>query len=128
MRISDWSSDVCSSDLSDRAAVAPSGPARPVGEVALASTRSERRFEECHNGPIEVLVKGDAVELGGVLAELRRAKETARHQERIMGRARHIVEARRVWQQSPPGSGVRRIRPDLIAHGRSACRDKVVRY
>src|SRR3546814_10511555 len=59
LRISDWSSDVCSSDLDKSARRKPGRKTQPIGEIALAFARDERinskhetvvtaRMRSCH--------------------------------------------------------------------------------
>src|SRR3546814_6475385 len=56
MRISDWSSDVCSSDLLVERD--PLGPARRQGErfVVGAEARGAEASEEAHHGQVELAV------------------------------------------------------------------------
>src|SRR3546814_13558465 len=63
MRISDWSSDVCSSDL----AVAALGRARPFGQIAAALDRLEahHRLQSLDAGQFRQIVTEQFVEMVG---------------------------------------------------------------
>src|SRR3546814_10001823 len=92
MRISDWSSDVCSSDL---------GAGRAVGEIALGEQQQEAALQAvCH--------RHRRVEGEGLLQAVagRQLEAQVGLDRRIIG-AERLCAGRRLWQCS-----------DLVMHGR----------
>src|SRR3546814_9467860 len=89
MRISDWSSDVCSSDLSSLAGMAagcgswPEGSGRRDARPSLSTSRHDADgIGEAVSAPLAVLDRGIGVGIGGVY----RRREGIEHEPEI-GRA-----------------------------------------
>src|SRR3546814_17360300 len=74
MRISDWSSDVCSSDLSPIFAISSNSPSAILAEALSASIRTARRGERVSVG-MSSLRAGEAV-LQGTTASLTRDRKS----------------------------------------------------
>src|SRR3546814_3983356 len=73
MRISDWSSDVCSSDLTPRTAVSEAGATPMAQRVAVLGLLNKRNGESR-----DITLKpGQAVRVGDVIVRLRACEETA---------------------------------------------------
>src|SRR3546814_7845176 len=73
MRISDWSSDVCSSDLTPRTAVSEAGATPMAQRVAVLGLLNKRNGESRDI----TLQPGQAVRVGDVIVRLRACEETA---------------------------------------------------
>src|SRR3546814_2905238 len=102
MRISDWSSDVCSSDLTPRTAVSEAGATPMAQRVAVLGLLNKRNGESR-----DITLKpGQAVRVGDVIVRLRACEETAS------------------WEQAHyTGAFVQ-----LDEIGRASCRERVCQY
>src|SRR3546814_19753922 len=98
MRISDWSSDVCSSDL------------HIMGRRAAA-------------GPHPYVRQAEADQFAEHLADFGRGGEVARRAHRVAGAVIMLVRLRHIM-----GDGDGAARLDLAAIGRASCRERVCQY
>src|SRR3546814_4758242 len=94
MRISDWSSDVCSSDLG--MVVRPdlfSGPIETRGRKRMSLTREQERWAEAlavhrrhgESAPLFVAERIGALALAGDVAGIRRWREIAARLDQLIG-------------------------------------------
>src|SRR3546814_14775394 len=84
MRISDWSSDVCSSDLTDRV----SGLAREAGHpIRIAAIDKDKWMEASRHGFLTGDHRGMAAVLSAAAVKRDLAPEARRSEERRVGKA-----------------------------------------
>src|SRR3546814_17891580 len=106
MRISDWSSDVCSSDLLERGQLAPVHCKLPFA----VAQQAEREARFVLNGPTAV---ERAAQVGGLCANARKRRGENRAQiDRIPERG-GLNRRTRPWTTRPRFSGRRQLQPRM---------------
>src|SRR3546814_5202679 len=90
MRISDWSSDVCSSDLATREADVSNASRSPVSRAASFSTSSSPVIGQ--RWPISVLIEARPLGSGKGLNGVRDIRFSPRHSSRTLRSEEHTSE------------------------------------
>src|SRR3546814_13626351 len=132
MRISDWSSDVCSSDLVAREGCgAVDGVALDLGVSSMQIDRAERGFSFRGDGPLDMRMEragASAADVVNTADEADLADMIWRYGEERRSRrvARAIVAARRVNRIETTGALAEIVRNAEI--GRASWRGRVCQY
>src|SRR3546814_10146759 len=120
MRISDWSSDVCSSDLPDEARIDPRGAAGDRAVAAARGRRQHRIAEQKDIGRIDLKAAG-----GGIAGAARAPRSAAIVASRLSADARRVVGelCARGKREAIAGDEI-----ELPEIGRASCRERVCQY